>query len=190
MVGESAIKWLLVTDAIGHGRRAHHITEKTLDRFSTIVENDKEENTTCSDLLTELDTYLRAMTIGAQAAMALFRFELNLGTMEAVMVGNLTAVLMKEGERIYLHSRDGMVGGIFPRTLHTQHFSLLHNHKLAVLSDGISVSCGMSQLRELFSGSAAPGSAQEQAQQIVERCGRDYDDASCFLVFINGESHD
>mgnify|MGYP001827826612 CR=1 FL=1 len=188
--GDPPEQWLLVMDAMGHGPSAHHITQQVLTSFMALVGARDTTAWTTSALLDALDRGLRAMGDGAQAAMGLFRFDLNTGILEAVMVGNLAAMLLNPDSRIQFHSRHGMVGGIYPRSLHPQHFKLNPNQVLAVFSDGIRLRDGLQELPGFLFGPGASTPPDEQARRIVERCGRDYDDASCALVFINRQNHD
>ena len=190
VAGDPPQHWLLVMDAMGHGPVAHQITQQALRAFRALVGAPGTPAWTTCALLDTLDRGLRAMGDEAQAAMGLFRFELNTGILEAVMVGNLAAMLLNPDSRVQLHSRHGMVGGIYPRSLHPQHFKLHPKQVLAVFSDGIRLRDGLKELPGFLFGPGASTPPDDQARRIVERCGRDYDDASCALVFIHRQDHD
>jgi hypothetical protein len=187
--GNSSLQWMMVMDAMGHGPIAHAITQQTLGYFNKSLQG-SFLSWSSTDLLTHLHDHLRVVGPSAQAAIGLFRFDLRGGMLETVMVGNLEAVLIHPQGRSRVHSQHGMVGGIYPQTLHPQTFSLAGNQVLAVFSDGISTTKMVDQLPKQIFGPLANRSTQEHARLIVEHYGKDHDDASCALVRIDEVLHD
>ena len=106
------------------------------------------------------------------------------------MVGNLVAMLLNPDGRVQLHSRHGMVGGIYPRSLHRQHFKVIPNQVQAIFTDGIQLRDGLNELPRFLFGPGASLQPDQQARHIGEHCGRDYHDASCALVFMHQQDHD
>lgn len=158
--------FVAIVDVLGHGPEAHeltHVIEAYLARYG---------NADVSGVMTRLHQHLKG-TRGA--AVGLCAFDEATGCLEYVGVGN-TAIRRFGRSDTRLVSKDGVVGhtmrSLLPQTMQLQPGDLIVLH-----TDGVS---------SRFTAEDYPGalhhSPEEVTRNIVQRYGKDHDDAACIAV--------
>ncbi len=158
--------FVAIVDVLGHGPEAHeltHVIETYLGRYG---------NADVSGVMTRLHQHLKG-TRGA--AVGLCAFDESTGCIEYVGVGN-TAIRRFGKADTRLVSKDGVVGhtmrSLLPQTMQLEPGDLIVLH-----TDGVS---------SRFTAEDYPGalhhSPEEVTRNIVQRYGKDHDDAACIAV--------
>lgn len=191
MVDDEHESWLLVLDAIGHGLSAAQIAHRLVVTFQHLVSSQpRHAGMTPSVLLGLLHRQLGNSKQDEQAAVGLFHFNRSNTQLDAVLVGNLEAMLLTPKGCSRLHSQNGMVGGRLPQRLQTQSHALSHDSVLAVFSDGIRLREAAAVLPQHVYGDRGTQSLSVLARALVHDYRRDYDDSCCALVWAQRLSHD
>lgn len=158
--------FLALMDVLGHGREAHKVAvvgEKYLQ------ENHESE-------LVELMNGLHTCLKGSRGAVAaLCRLDRKAGDMEFVGVGNITARLYGASPVTFV-SRDGVIGYRMP-TPKKQRAKVSPGDILILNSDGIK-----ERFDPIFYPDLLNGSAKKIAADLMDRLGKDSDDASCIVL--------
>lgn len=157
---------IAIVDVLGHGPEAHELThqiEAYLARYST---------PDVSGLMTRLHQHLKG-TRGA--ALGLCAVDTTTGCIQYVGIGN--TVLRRFGhEETRLVSRDGVLGQNM-RTPLLQNLQLQPGDTIVLYTDGVS---------DRFTSADYPGVLRHPPQQvtetIIQRFGKDHDDAACIAV--------
>ncbi len=154
-----------IVDVLGHGPEAHELTG-TIEK----VLNDSAE----ADVSITLERLHNALQGSRGAAAGLCRISAG-GRVDYAGVGN-TAVRRLGTAETRLISRDGVIGQQM-RTPLPQELQLEPGDVLLLYTDGV---------KDRFTLADYPGvleqSAQAIARNIVQRFGKDYDDAACIAV--------
>jgi serine/threonine protein phosphatase PrpC len=158
--------FLGIVDALGHGIEAHQVARRATTLLRRMAGKDLE------GVLRAAHADLRG---GLGAAVGLCWFDVASGDVRWLGVGNV--VLRTFGSRtMRLAGQDGLVGHVMPRP-RLQTVRLAPGDTLLLATDGI---------REQVTAEAYPGllgdSAKFAARQVVERFGREHDDATCILL--------
>jgi len=122
-------RWVTVIDGLGHGPMAAVASAAAVQAFHATP-----ADASPADLIRAAHTHLKG-TRGAVMAVAAIRPAL--GTIEFAGVGNITAVLMHDGETKRLGSSDGTVGYSL-RTVRDQSLTWYRDSTLILTSDGLS----------------------------------------------------
>jgi negative regulator of sigma-B (phosphoserine phosphatase) len=159
-----------MVDVLGHGPEAHeltHVIDAYLGRYATFD---------VSGLMTRLHQHLRG-TRGAAAGLC--AIDAAKGLIEYVGIGNTALRRFGKGET-RLVSQDGVLGQNI-RTPRTQSIQLDPGDVIVLYTDGVS---------DRFTTDDYPGvlrhAPKEVASNIVERFGKDHDDAACIAVRYSG----
>ena len=162
--------FVAIVDVLGHGPEAHeltHVIETWLGRYG---------NADVSGVMTRLHQHLKG-TRGA--AVGLCAFDESTGCIEYVGVGNTSVRRFGKVEARFV-SKDGVVGHHM-RSLLPQTMQLEPGDLIVLYTDGVS---------GRFPAEDYPGAAhhspEEVARNIVQRYGKDYDDAACIAVRYRG----
>lgn len=157
--------FVAIVDVLGHGMEAHELTG-TIEAFL-----DQAANGDLSATLARLHEHLQG-TRGAAAGLCRIS---EAGNVDYVGVGN-TALRRLGSTETRLVSRDGVLGQQM-RTPLPQTLTLAADEVLLLYTDGV---------KDRFSQHDYPAvlehSAEEIARNIVQRFGKDYDDAACIAV--------
>ena len=158
--------FVAIVDVLGHGAEAHeltHVIDAYLARYGS---------GDVAGVMTRLHTHLRG-TRGA--AVGLCVIDPVICRMDYTGVGN-TAIRRFGGSESRLVSQDGVLGQNM-RTPHLQTLELDPGDVIVLYTDGI---------RNNFALHDYPGilrhSAQDVANKIVQRFGKDHDDAACIAI--------
>ncbi len=158
--------FLGLIDVLGHGLEANEVAV-TAERFLQNRGSGKP-----SDVLRELDTILKG-TRGTAAGLAFL--ETATGTITYAGIGNTVARILG-GTSVSLVSREGIVGGI-PRTPRLVTAKLGRRDILLMYTDGVHGNFAQSDYPQVLSDMA-----HTIAQRVVERFGKEHDDASCIAA--------
>jgi negative regulator of sigma-B (phosphoserine phosphatase) len=155
-----------IVDVLGHGQEAHdltHVIDTYLARFASAD---------VAGLMVNLHQHLRG-TRGA--AVGLCAIDVANGRMDYAGIGN-TAIRRFGRAETRLVSQDGVLGQNM-RTPRLQTLQLESNDLLVLYTDGVS---------DRFTSQDYPGvfrhATQEVTSNIVQRFGKDHDDAACIAV--------
>ena len=158
--------FVAIVDVLGHGPEAHaltHVIEKYLARYA---------GTNVSGIITNLHQHLRG-TRGAAVGMC--SIDSASGRLEYVGVGN-TALRRFGNNETRLVSQDGVLGQNM-RTPRLQSLQMEVGDLVMLYTDGVS---------DHFTSDHYPGvlrhPAAELVDNIVQRFGKDHDDATCIAV--------
>jgi len=158
--------FLAIVDVLGHGPEAHgltHVIDTYLARYRT---------SDVSGLMTRLHQHLKG-TRGA--AVGLCAIDAATGRIDYAGIGN-TAIRRFGKAETRLVSQDGVVGQNI-RTPRPQILQLERGDLIVLYTDGVS---------DRFTADDYPGvlrhAPQEAASNIVQRFGKDHDDAACIAV--------
>jgi len=160
------VVFVLTLDATGHGVQARRVAELAEHAFGETTSFEP------AGFLTALDVRLRG-TLGAAAAVA--RIDLAAARLGYAGVGNVSARLWGQVDS-ELVNRDGMLGQRF-RSPRVQQLDLRPRDVLVMHSDGVSQRYTRESLPELHTGAA-----QTVAARLIERYGKQHDDAGCAVV--------
>ena len=176
---------LMLADGMGHGQSAHNAVKRLKQTFSWFCERSQTMGS-LADCIREMHNGMKDRGASNQAAVALIDLNLASGLCSALSIGNVKAHLISNHSVLTMPSLNGMVGGQLPASLpiaveHLKSWSLLVVH-----SDGVSASAVRPYLESLpISHTHIAGEAQLLAKQMVERFGKNSDDASCAVVVLN-----
>jgi serine phosphatase RsbU (regulator of sigma subunit) len=158
--------FLAIVDVLGHGPEAHgltHVIDAYLARYGT---------SDVSGVMTRLHQHLKG-TRGA--AVGLCAIDAATGRIDYAGIGN-TAIRRFGKVETRLVSQDGVVGQNM-RTPRLQTLQLEPGDLIVLYTDGVS---------DRFTVNDYPGvlrhAPQEVASNIVQRFGKDHDDAACIAV--------
>jgi serine phosphatase RsbU (regulator of sigma subunit) len=158
--------FVAIVDVLGHGPEAHeltHVIDAYLARYGT---------SDVSGLMTRLHQHLRG-TRGA--AVGLCAIDAATGRIDYAGIGN-TAMRRFGTEETRLVSQDGVLGQNM-RTPQPQTLQLDPGDLIVLYTDGVS---------DRFTSDDYPGvlrhGPKEVASNIVQRFGKDHDDAACIAV--------
>ena len=161
--------FVAIVDVLGHGPEAHKLTH-VIDAYLS-----RHGASDVSDVIRRLHQHLKG-TRGA--AVGLCAIDVATGCINYVGIGN-TAMRLFGKEETRLVSQDGVLGQNMrtprPRTLQLEPGSLI-----VLYTDGVS---------DRFTSDDYPGilrhAPKEVTNNIVQRFGKDYDDAACIAVRYN-----
>lgn len=156
---------IAVIDGLGHGPRAAEAAEAVAVFVSGHLDLPSDE------LLRRCD---RAAAGTRGVAMAVLRIDPESLEMTHAGVGNV-AVTSHGTTRVSPISQPGVIGGRLRRVV-VERFQLHPGDVLAVHSDGISSRMDL--------GSCVRRTAQQTAERLLDRYGKDHDDASCAVLRI------
>ena len=161
--------FVAIVDVLGHGPEAHELThaiDAYLARYGT---------SDVSGLMTRLHQHLKG-TRGA--AVGLCAIDVATGRLDYAGIGN-TAMRRFGKAETRLVSQDGVLGQNM-RTPRPQTLQLEPGDLIVLYTDGVS---------DRFTSDDYPGvmhhPPQEVASNIVQRFGKDHDDAACIAVRYN-----
>jgi serine phosphatase RsbU (regulator of sigma subunit) len=161
--------FVAIVDVLGHGPEAHELTrviDTYLSRYGT---------SDVSGLMKRLHQHLKG-TRGA--AVGICAIDAATGRLDYAGIGNTTMRRFGKAET-RLVSQDGVLGQNMRTPLH-QTLQLEPGDLVVLYTDGVS---------DRFSTDDYPGvlrhAPKEVASNIVQRFGKDYDDAACIAVRYN-----
>jgi serine phosphatase RsbU (regulator of sigma subunit) len=161
--------FVAIVDVLGHGPEAHELAQVIEAYLARYGSSD------VSGLLTRLHQHLKG-TRGA--AVGLCAIDTARGRIDYVGIGNTAMRLFGKAET-RLVSQDGVLGQNM-RTPRPQTLQLEPGDLIVLYTDGVS---------DRFTSDDYPGvlrhAAKEVASNIVQRFGKDYDDAACIAVRYN-----
>ena len=158
--------FLGLIDVLGHGQQANEVAVP-IERFLQNRGSGKP-----GDVLRELDAFLKGSR-GAAAGLAFL--ETATGIITYVGMGNTVARILG-GTGASLVSRDGIVGGN-SRTPRLVTAKLDRRDILLMYTDGVRSYFAQSDYPQVLSDTA-----RTIAQRVVERFGKEHDDASCIAA--------
>ena len=159
---------LAMIDGLGHGPAAHEVATMTQKHLAQARPDD------LAILLSELHQVLQG-SIGAAVGMGFFDMEN--GRFDYLGIGNTTVRAFGSQEK-RLISVDGIVGEIW-RVPTPQTLTLRRGDLLLMYSDGVSDRFDLTDYPKLKTFGAAA-----VARAVVDRFGKDHDDATCLAVRI------
>jgi serine phosphatase RsbU (regulator of sigma subunit) len=158
--------FVAIVDVLGHGLEAHeltHVIEAYLARYRT---------SDVSGLMTRLHQHLKG---SRGAAVGLCAIDATTGRIDYAGIGNTTMRRFGKAET-RLVSQDGVLGQNM-RTPLPQNLQLEPGDLVVLYTDGVS---------DRFTSDDYPGifshAPKDVASNIVQRFGKDYDDAACIAV--------
>jgi negative regulator of sigma-B (phosphoserine phosphatase) len=161
--------FVAIVDVLGHGPEAHeltHVIDAYLARYGT---------SDVSGLMTRLHQHLKG-TRGA--AVGLCAIDAATGRLDYAGIGN-TALRRFGNAETRLVSQDGVLGQNM-RTPRSQTLQLEPGDLIVLYTDGVS---------DRFTSEDYPGvmrhAPKEVARNIIQRFGKDHDDAACIAVRYN-----
>jgi len=162
--------FVAIVDVLGHGAEAHeltHMIDAYLERYGS---------SDVSGLMTSLHQHLKG-TRGA--AVGLCAIDAAAGRMDYVGIGNTTLRRFGKAET-RLVSQDGVLGQNMRTPLH-QSLELDPDDLIVLYTDGVS---------DRFTSDDYPGvfrhGPKEVASNIVQRFGKQHDDAACVAIRYAG----
>jgi negative regulator of sigma-B (phosphoserine phosphatase) len=161
--------FVAIVDVLGHGPEAHELTH-VIDAYLT-----RYGSSDVSGVMTRLHQHLKG-TRGA--AVGLCAIDSSKGRVEYAGIGNTAMRLFGKAET-RLVSQDGVLGQNM-RTPRPQTLQLEPGDLIVLYTDGVS---------DRFTSDDYPGvlrhAPKEVASNIVQRFGKDHDDAACIAVRYN-----
>jgi serine phosphatase RsbU (regulator of sigma subunit) len=161
--------FVAIVDVLGHGPEAHELTH-VIDAFLT-----RYGTSDVSGLMTRLHQHLKG---SRGAAVGLCAIDATTGRIDYAGIGNTTLRRFGKTET-RLVSQDGVLGQNMRTPLH-QTLQLEPGDLIVLYTDGVS---------DRFTSDDYPGvlrhTPKEVANNIVQRFGKDYDDAACIAVRYN-----
>lgn len=167
-VGERIV--LAAADGLGHGREAAYAAEMALDCIAQHL------HASCEEIFLHCDERLRN-TRGVALAVAIV--EINRNRLTIATVGNIRALLLGDTADLRLDGGRGIVGAGYKHLL-PETYDLAPGQILVLFSDGLDE---LAVPRECLVDESL--STEDQAQAMIDRWGRDDDDASV-LVYRHG----
>jgi len=179
-VGE--VDRFMLADGIGHGSRAKAIVDLLCQQLDWICRRTSRISNLC-DCMRSLHEQLRVEGSSCQAAVALVDVDRRHGELDVVSIGNVEVHVQTPEANINFPSIRGMVGGIFPRTIHESHSRLEEGGLICLVSDGVVAERARQHVHGLRHHSQDGWlNVQSEAESIVASFGSVNDDASCLLV--------
>jgi len=161
--------FVAIVDVLGHGPEAHELT-RVIDAYLTHY-----GTSDVSGLMTRLHQHLKG---SRGAAVGLCAIDATTGRIDYAGIGNTTMRHFGKTET-RLVSQDGVLGQNMRTPLH-QTLQLEPGDLIVLYTDGVS---------DRFTSDDYPGvlrhTPKEVANNIVQRFGKDYDDAACIAVRYN-----
>ena len=161
--------FVAIVDVLGHGPEAHELTH-VIDAYLTHY-----GTSDISGLMTRLHQHLKG---SRGAAVGLCAIDATTGRIDYAGIGNTTMRRFGKTET-RLVSQDGVLGQNMRTPLH-QMLQLEPGDLIVLYTDGVS---------DRFTSDDYPGilrhTPKEVANNIVQRFGKDYDDAACIAVRYN-----
>ena len=158
---------LALIDGLGHGPKAHEVAE------SARAEIERQDSDMPVDEL--MQVLIDRFRGGRGFVAALCRIDIRAGELEFCGIGNINALLFSQGHRM-LPSGQGIVGQYSARP-RVQRFGFSAGAVVLLHTDGISSRLRFEDFEEILAGTA-----QESADRMVERHGRDDDDAAVVIA--------
>ena len=162
--------FVAIVDVLGHGPEAHeltHVIDSYLNRYGTFD---------VAGLMMRLHQYLKG---SRGAAVGFCSIDTTSGRTDYVGIGNTTLRRFGKTET-RLVSQDGVLGQNMRTPLH-QTLQLQPGDLVVLYTDGVS---------DRFTPKDYPGvlnhAPKEVVDNIVQRFGKDHDDAACIAVRYNG----
>lgn len=175
---------LMLADGIGHGLHAYQIVTALGDHLKALC-NIRIPSPDVETCLESLNHLLHHELVGGQAAVALVDINTQKRFLKVAIVGNVQVHYFMPELRIQFPSMDGMVGGRFPRQLNSTCAPIQSASLLALFSDGLDAMDACQYLSDLHARQTSHGRhMQAEAEAMLDRCGKDSDDASCALVWF------
>lgn len=159
-----------IADALGHGPEAHEVAVE-IERFVTTHWNDSVVG-----LMDQLHNHLRGSR-GAAAGLCLV--DRRSGLLRYTGIGN-TVIRRFGSSEARLLSRPGIVGGN-RRTPSEEQMTLSPGDVVLLYTDGVKDRFGLHHYPQLLHHSA-----EFIAKTVIQRFGKDYDDAGC-IAFKYGQ---
>lgn len=157
---------LAIVDALGHGADAHAVARRAVE----ILRRDDFQD--LAGAVRRLHEGLRG-SLGAAAGLC--RVNLQTGDARWLAVGNVTLWTFGPLET-RLAGRDGLLGHVLP-TLQEQSLRLPPGGLLVLATDGVREALGAADLRGVLGDSAI-----HVARGLIERFGREHDDATVAVL--------
>jgi negative regulator of sigma-B (phosphoserine phosphatase) len=155
-----------IVDVLGHGDLANeltHVIDRHLERYGS------------PDLAAEMTLLHRQLKGSRGAALGLCFIDASASRLLYTGVGN-TSIRRFGNAETRLYSQDGVLGQNM-RTPRLQPLDLLPNDLVVMYTDGVS---------DRFTSGDYPGvirhTPEQVAKNIVQRFGKDYDDAACVAI--------
>ncbi|MBW2028129.1 MAG: SpoIIE family protein phosphatase [Deltaproteobacteria bacterium] len=162
-----------VVDVLGHGKEAHEVASLCIGFLRERFHRDKHD---LVRITRELHNRLRG-TRGAVGALC--RIELASGSLDYICVGNITMRVF--GSRAKRFVPIPGILGYQTRSLAKEKANLGKGDLLLVHTDGIREHFGLEDYPELMGGDP-----RSVAEGVIERFGREQDDALCFALRYKG----
>jgi len=166
VVMQEAGVFLAIVDVLGHGPEAHLVAERIAGYL--------RDNASC-DLLEIVQSLHEQLRGGLGAAVGLGCLDRVTGRLRYVGIGN-TRLRRIGSVETRMVSRDGTVGCHMPTARET-HLQLEAGDLLLMTTDGVKERFSVEDYPGLFGDSAAV-----VACQVVQRFGKEHDDATCIAV--------
>lgn len=175
---------LMLADGIGHGTTAHRIVT-TLSQHLSWLCSDRTPMPDLEECLLDLHRLLEQEISDSQAAVALVDVDRERRELDVAIVGNVQVHYLTPELKLHFPSMSGMVGGRFPRQVHSTRTSIQPASLLAMFSDGLDAAAAARHLSNLHARSTGHGmQMQAEAQTMLQRFGLPSDDASCGLLWF------
>lgn len=188
MLAHAGGQRLLFSDGIGHGPKAQAIVQRLHQQLRWIQQR-SEPALSLLGCLAELHQSLLGQGPDAQAAVALIDIAANHMEISGVCIGNIRVHLISTAGCSSLPSLNGMVGGRMPSQPQSTTLRAQSEGWLLLHSDGVA---GPPALRMLQAALARPvalrPTAQSLAQELVEACAQQSDDASCAVLQLRSQA--
>jgi serine phosphatase RsbU (regulator of sigma subunit) len=159
-------RFVAIVDVLGHGPEAHELT-RLIDAYLT-----RYGSADVAGLMQRLHDYLRGTR---RAAVGLCAIDAGTGRLEYAGIGNTTIRRFGRSET-RLVSQDGVIGHNM-RSLVPQALQLEPGDVVVLYTDGVS---------DRFTSNDYPSvshhAPSEVANNIIQRFGKDHDDAACVAV--------
>ena len=162
--------FLAIIDALGHGSSAATIAE----RVSDFLKSSSTESLV--ELVKQVDELLKGGGSASGVALGLCFVEKG-GDVRYVGVGNTTARVISSNHRqFHFISKDGTAGQVFPTPVE-QSATVRNGDLIVFTTDGVKSHIDP----EVESSVLFSGSAYKVASDIVQKFGKQHDDAACLV---------